>query len=233
MPTALQAVLAPRAPQLDRPKIDVGASVEEWNIFLRRWNVFQTGSGIDDAFAAPQLFQCAEPTLNDTLLRAHPTITSSLVNDVLDAMRALAVVPVATCVLRGELLGLGQERDEAFRAFAARVRGKAETCAFRAQCNCGRNVDYTDHVIVDVLLSGIYDPDIRRDVLGSDSLLSKSVNDVVALVEGKEMARNALPSASMSAVSSFRRQTRSVPVSSGPDPRVPDRTQRAPCPGCG
>ena len=224
---------APRAPRLERPKVDVGVSAEEWTIFDRRWDVFRTGSGIDDASAAAHLFQCAEATLSDSLLRAHPTITSRPVAEVLEAMRALAVVPVATCVLRAELLSLRQERDETFRAFAARVRGKAETCEFRAMCSCKKSVDYTDHVIVDVLLSGINDPDIRRDVLGSDSVLSKSVNDVIALVENKEMARNALPNASLSAVSSFRRQTRTAPGPSGPDPRPSDRTQRSPCPECG
>jgi hypothetical protein len=35
--------------------------------------------------------------------------------------------------------------------------------------------------------------DIRREVLGTDAVLGRAVNDVVALVESKEMARNALP----------------------------------------
>ena len=62
-------------------------------------------------------------------------------------MRSLAVIPVATGALRTELLQLRQERDEPLRAFTARVRGKAETCAFTTICECGKNVDYTDHVI--------------------------------------------------------------------------------------
>ena len=222
----------PRMPQLERPKVGMGVSVEEWIIFTRKWAVFRTGCLIDEASAASQLFQCAEASLADSLLRAHPTVTSQPVAEVLAAMRALAVVPVATCVLRAELLGLRQERDEAFRAFAARTRGKAETCEFRARCGCGQSVDYTDHVIVDVLLSGISDPDIKRDVLGSDSVLSKPVNDVIALVECKEMARNALPNSSLSAVSSFRRQTRTTPVPPRPVASSPDRMQRAPCPEC-
>ena len=108
-------------------------------------------------------------------------------------MRPLAVIPVATGVLRTELLQLRQERDEPFRAFTARVRGKAETCAFSTKCECGKNVDYTDHVIRDVLRNGISDPDIRREVLGTKNVLQTPVNDVIALVENKEMARNALP----------------------------------------
>lgn len=58
---------------------------------------------------------------------------------------------------------------------------------------CGSSVDYTDHIIRDVRINGINDYDIRRDMLGTPDELGKPVNDVVALVENKEMARNALP----------------------------------------
>ena len=40
--------------------------------------------------------------------------------------------------------------------------------------------------------------DIRREVLGVSDILGTAVNEVIALVEGKEMARNALPSANIS-----------------------------------
>ena len=86
-------------------------------------------------------------------------------------MRSLAVIPVATGVLRADLLQVRQEREEPFRAFAARVRGKAETCEFEAACECGKSVDYTDNQVRDVLLNGINDPDIRREVLGTKNTL--------------------------------------------------------------
>ena len=137
----------PRGPKLDRPKVNIGVSTEEWNVFTRRWEVFRTGSGIDEASAPSQLFQCAENELGDSLLKANPDAASSTLPDLLSAMRSLAVIPVATGVLRTELLQLRQERDKPFRAFTARVRGKAETCAFTTTCECGKNVDYTDHAI--------------------------------------------------------------------------------------
>ena len=86
-------------------------------------------------------------------------------------MRSLAVIPIATGVLRTELLQLKQERDEPFCAFTARLRGKAEICEFMAERECGKGVNYTDHAIRDVLLNGINDPDIHREVLGSQDIL--------------------------------------------------------------
>ncbi|KAL9972701.1 hypothetical protein ACROYT_G019061 [Oculina patagonica] len=147
-------------------------------------------------------------------------------------MRSLAVIPVATGVLRTELLQLRQERDEPFHAFTTRVRGKAETCAFATKCECGKNVDYTDHVIRDVLLSGIFDPDIRREILGNKDVLKTPVNDVIALVENKEMARNALPSSTLSAVSSFKRQQDPPKEPPSATPSRVDQARQATCPDC-
>ena len=75
-----------------------------------------------------------------------------------------------------------QERDESFRAFAPRVRGKAETCAYITKCTCLRQVDFTDAIIRDVLIAGIAYLDIRREVLGRSVILERAVNDVISVV---------------------------------------------------
>ena len=204
------AAVAPEAPRhhgpkFDRPRIDIGVSLEEWNLFTRRWDVFKQGSAIDDLSASAQLFQCAFQTLGDQMLKADADSASKPIGDVLKAMQRLAVIPVATGVLRSELMIMWQDRDEQFRSFAARVRGKADTCSFSATCSCGLNVDYTDHMIRDTLLSAILDDEVRRDVVGIDS--SKPINDIIALVESKEMARNAVSTPDISTLSGFKRQS--------------------------
>jgi len=191
------------------PQVDAGISTEDWNVFLRRWEVFRAGSG-DAASAPAQLFQCAGGALGDRLLKSDSDAASRTLPELLQAMRALAVIPVTVSVLRTELLQLNQGRGEQFRSFAALVRGKAETCSFHTSCSCGRNVDYTDNVIRDVLLCGMSDLDIRREMLGTEDILEISVNDVIALVENKEIARNAFPLSAVSAASSFKRQGGSV-----------------------
>lgn len=216
-----------RGPTLNRPQINVGVSVEEWNVFVRRWEVFRTGAGIDIASAPSQLFQCAGTELGDSILKANPHAISSTLAVLMLEMRSLAVIPIATGVLRTELLQMRQERDESFRAFAARVRGKAETCEFTTTCECGNQVDYTDHSIKDTLLGGINDHDIRREVLGTVGILQKTVNEVIALVENKEMARNALPSSNLAAISSFARQRNPKR-----DPAPTDRNRKMNCLDC-
>ena len=122
------------------------------------------------------------------LLKSDPTIISKPTSQLKAAMKSMAVIAVATGVLRAELVAMNQEKDKAFRAFAARVRGKAETCSYSICCSCGNEVDFTKVNIRDVLIA-----DIRRDVLDTQGILDKSIIDVIAVVESKEMARNALP----------------------------------------
>ena len=233
----------PRGPKLDRPRINMGVDGETWNAFERRWDNFLRGSGITDTTASLQLFQCAADNLGDALLKADPTVTTLPVAEVMAAMKSLAIIPVSRGVKRAELVAMQQSPDEFFRAFAARVRGKAETCAFtvNAMCQCGLDnlVSYTDETIRDVLLTGIADMEIRREALGVEGSQLRTVNDVVGFVEGREMARNALPSGMNSAISSFKRtapnkQDGAQGLSSGRDqaPTPADRAKRAACPDC-
>ena len=151
--------------------------------------------------------------LGDAVLKVDPEITSQSLEIVIATMKELAVIPVATGVLRSELLDMKQKRDEQFRTFSARVRGKFETCGFMTSslCRCGQSntVDYTDYIIRDVLIVGIYDADIRRDIMGVVGIIDKPVNEVISLVEKREMAREAnMVSGNTSAISSHRQEAR-------------------------
>lgn len=176
-------------------------SIEEWNIFVRRWEVFKTGSGIDKASAPSQLFQCAGGDLGDRLLKTNPRITSEALSALLTAKpccnmcpmhRTVTVAPIARQGILGICSqGTGESRDLCFQCKVG-VRGRA-------------SVDYTDHVIWDLLLNGVSDPDNRKDELGMEDILTKLINNVITFVETKEMARNALPSASLSSILTISR----------------------------
>ncbi len=87
------------------------------------------------------------------------------VEEVLGVMESIAVIKVAIGVRRTELMKISQDHNETFRTFAARVRGKAETCNFTTKCRCSADVSYTEESKKDVILAGISDIDIRREVL--------------------------------------------------------------------
>ena len=227
-----------KGPSVDRPRIDLGTDTETWNMFERRWEAFRRVAGFSEATASAQLFHCATEALGDVLLKSDPHMATRPLDHVLIAMRTLAVIPVSRGVIRAELMRMDQSPDEAFRTFAARVRGKAEMCGFRIQCQCACALtfpsDYTDDMVRDVLMAGIADLDIRREALGAPDMQEMPINEIIAFVERREMARNALPAHSLSAVSSFKHDAarREREANKQETPRVENMTKKAPCPDC-
>ncbi len=223
-------ITASKGPKLNRPVIDVGVDEETWNAFIRRWETFRRGSDINEAAAPTQLFQCASEPLGDLLLKSDPALTSRSTQEVLAAMRSIAVIPVARGVTRAELTQMSQSSDEPIRTFAARVRGKAETCGFTTsvRCECGKelSVDYTSETVRDVILAGINDNDIRREALSAQNLQTEPINSVISFIESREMARNATPSTSVSTMSSYRKEKQTPSQANQDSPPVP-------CPECG
>ena len=65
-----RAAVVIQGPKLERPKVNFGVTLEKWNIFKRRWDVFVSGSGLDPDASSSQLFQCA----GDSLLKTDPSI---------------------------------------------------------------------------------------------------------------------------------------------------------------
>ena len=183
------------SPKLEQPTIDIGITAEEWKLFERRWKIYVTSMNIPDNNAATQLFQCASLRLGDAVLRVNNDITTQSQEDMLKVMKSLAVIPVALMVIRSELFSLRQARDETFRSFFTRVRGKAEICGYTIEhnCQCGTTniVDFTEIMVRDVIIAGIYDEDIHRRLMSTNDLCQKSSNEIIALVEAEEMARNA------------------------------------------
>lgn len=210
--TSAGNAIVSRGPKLDRPKIDAGVNQETWNMFLKRWEAFRTCSGISDSMAAVQLLQCASVELSERLFKADNQLTKRSACEVLKAMQSMAVIPVARGIVRDELKKMRQANDESFRAFAARVRGKAETCSFELQatcpCPCKKQftIDYTVEEIRDVLLAGIGCAEIKQEALIADQVEEKTINEIVAFVEKREMARSAVAGArNQSAAFTFNR----------------------------
>ena len=237
VPAAVPAIDPVRSsgPKLDRPSIRAGSSMEDWNLFKLKWVMYRNGSKLTGADVAYHLFQCAEENLGDALLKADPNIGNKDETALLAAMLKIAVIPRAIGILRAELLEMRQERDESFRKFSSKVKGKAETCNYtvdveccKADCTQVTTADFTDEILRDVLLAGIYDADIRREMYGVEDILRKPVNDVISLVEKKEMARDALSVGSNNAQSSFKREKGNRKQEKNKDERDKEGT----CPHC-
>ena len=75
-PVPAQTAPAPRGPKLECPKVEMGGSMEEWNVYERRWDAYVAGSGLDAANCASHLFDCAGEELKNIILKMDSTILS-------------------------------------------------------------------------------------------------------------------------------------------------------------
>ena len=185
-----------KIPPISRPVIKQDVTDEDWATFVAEWGNFRRCTDIPPGCEADQLFQCCEKSLGRLVLRENPAIIAEGVDTLLKAIERMAVIKVATSVRRTNLLGCKQAHGETIREFYANLKASAATCNYTVKCPnaCCLQfpaVDYTPSIVKDVLVAGIAESDIRKDVLGWPELDEKSDKDLVAFIEAKELARNA------------------------------------------
>lgn len=212
--TATGTALAParqRAPKIPRPNIGTGSNEEHWNSFLARWGMFKRSTNLSPHEIIQQLFECCEEELGNNILKCHPTAVTQTEEHLLAIVKRMAVTPIAISVKRSDLLATKQDHGEKTRSFFARINGKAATCSYVIDCNsdtCTNKVDFTDIIVKDVLISGLIDDDIKKDVLGCPHLDTQTVQETVSFIEAKEMARDALTKPTVNAAISSYKSTK-------------------------
>ena len=103
-------------------------------------------------------------------------------------MKQLAVRYQNPMVHVQEFLQQVQRQDEGVRHFLTRLRGVAARCNFSEKCECNRDVSYADSIICFKLIAGLYDPEIKEDIL---SLGERSLDEFVKYIEAKENEQQA------------------------------------------
>ena len=196
-PSAAARETRQRPPKIALPKISEGSSEEAWNSWHTRWEMFKRGTVLTDDEKVQQLFQCCDESLGDAILRGHPDAVEGNEETLLAVIKKLAVTPVPRVVRRNEVLKLKQDHGEKTRSFAARVRGKASTCGYKQVCcgaGCEVETDFTEIILKDVLIAGLVDEEIKKEILGWSEVDAKTVEETLTFIEGKEMARDAMNS---------------------------------------
>jgi hypothetical protein len=94
-----------------------------------------------------------------------------------------------------ELLNLRQDHNEPVRRFCAKAAAQARNCDLTMICAmaaCGAKVDITEFVLKHVVINGLADADVRKDVFRTPDLDKKSLADTVAIIEAGETAGRAI-----------------------------------------
>ena len=172
-----------------RPLIDQDSTLESWNEFLSSWEQYKDEYQLSGTGLTRQLYACCSGDLKTSLSRtsggSHFTLTE---DQMLGAMKQLAVKFQNPAVNVQEFLGMYQQVDEGVRHYLSRLRGVASRCQFEVTCSCGGSVSYGDQVIRFKLIAGLQDIDIKEDILSTED---KSLEETVKMIENKESGRQA------------------------------------------
>ena len=161
-------VPAAKAEKVKHPCISSAGTMEDWQYFRSRWNDYVKATKLAGTDKVIQLLECCDDQLRKDLTRnAGGTLTGKTEDEVLAAMKILAVREENVMVARVTLHNMKQDRGEPICVYGARLWGQAGVCRFVQQCtNCQANVDYTEAILRDVLCRGLEDSEIQLDLLG-------------------------------------------------------------------
>ena len=98
---------------------------EEWTTFLEEWLCFKRCTSIPEGSLADQLFQCCERELGRLIIKENPEVIDEGEDALLEAIKQMAVIQIATSVRRNNLLQSKQDSGESFREFYANVKAVA------------------------------------------------------------------------------------------------------------
>ena len=181
---------AARVEKVARPTVSSAGTSEEWIYFTTRWSEYVAATRITGQDQVTQLLECCDNQLRkDLTCNAGGSLSDKPINEVLAAIKQLAIREENVMVARATLHNMSQDRDEPIRAYAARLRGHAGICKFSVQCqHCNHDVSYTEQILRDIIVRNIVDNDIQLELLGNENQ-SMSLEEVIRFIEAKESGK--------------------------------------------
>ena len=107
------------------------------------------------------------------------TLGSADKEGLLNHIKNIAVKGKNTAVHRQEFYGMAQVAEQPIQAFVGQLRSKAMQCDFTTKCTssgCSQNVSYSEAMVSDQMIVGLYDKDCQADVLARNQTL-KTFNE--------------------------------------------------------
>ena len=159
---------APRLEKLPRPSFQLEMSQAEWAFKHSQWTAYISQSPVSESVKVQQLRAACE---DDLLRRVYDAGDLASMNTevlLLAQIKKIAVRVVHKTLHLQNLWGMTQSPDESVRAFVSRLIGTAELCDLFVQCSragCNQKTSFRDQVVMQALLRGMHDADIRTRVL--------------------------------------------------------------------
>ena len=113
--------------------------------------------------------------------------------ELLKEIQQISVMAKNKTVNRAKLHSLKQGKGEPVRVFAGRVQSLASACGYNSSCRgCQMTCSYAVEVIMDQIIFGLADLQIRRNILSKPDETYLHLEQLIMYVEGKESGSPAL-----------------------------------------
>ena len=161
-----------KAEKLVRPTIktrDGTIEDEEWEYFLHRWNTYKAQANLTVSTKS-HLESCLDTEVTMILFgRLGQAGWDQLTEKtLLEEVKNVFVKKRNRMVNWLKLHNLLQGEDQPVQQYVAMLKSIARTCKYTVNCpgdNCDTRVDYSEEMVLDQLVRGLFDSEIQRKVL--------------------------------------------------------------------
>ena len=157
--------------------------------------------------------------------------------NLLQHIKQIAVEGKNPAVHRQEFYAITQSPDQPVTAFVGSLQAKAAHCCFNTKCECGKDASYTEDMVADQMIVGLYDKDVQAEVLSKYASLV-SLKDKINYIGAIEEGKRATSSLGSSSVAANKSQYKSQQCYKPPSRHkighgTPKQSPKQGCSGCG
>ena len=197
-PATERSGAAPRLEKLPRPTFSLEMTQNEWAFKESQWRAYISQSVVPDKVKVQQLQAACDELLLRRVYDAGGLDSLNTEELLISQIKKLAVRVVHKTLHLQNMWSMTQSPDESVRAFCSRLVGTADLCDLVVVCSkqgCGEKTSYRDHVVLQALLRGMHDADIRTRVLSrtQNNELEK-LSDVVDYIAAEEASSQSFSS---------------------------------------
>ena len=197
----------------------------EWAFKESQWQAYISQSVVSEQVKVQQLQAACEESLLRRVYDAGGLATLDTEALLITQIQKLAVRMVHKTLHLQNMWAMQQSPEEPIRAFCSRLVGTAELCDLTVICSksgCTQKTSYRDQVVLQALLKGMHDVDIRTRVLSrtqnNELLKLPNVIDYIAAEEASSASFSSLtnPQTIAASKSSYKQQQSNTLVPSDP-----------------
>ena len=175
---------------LPRPTFSLNMTESKWQFTNMQWNAYIAQTNASQEQQVQQLRAACDKGLLQRVYDSGNFDSLNTVALLLAKMKDLSVLTIHKTIHMVHLWKMMQEASESIRAFCARVTGKADLCEMTVSCTsetCDTKVPYRDEVVLQVLLQGMCDKDVRaRTLTQTANGKLKKLAEVVEYIAAEE-----------------------------------------------